>query len=107
MGNQWRRACVFLLAFALLSVTGSADAHSGAIRYVDARPTDTGATTRIRVDRSSAGLALGVGTDASVERMMERGELLRAFAMRGIEVRAGDAPCRPAERVVGIETDRV
>jgi hypothetical protein len=102
-----RTFATILLLLALFSVTAGAEAHSGATRYLEARPTDSGATLIVRVDAATVGTAVGIGVEASAERLAERAALVRAFMLRGIELSAGGEPCRHGDGALGVEGDRV
>jgi hypothetical protein len=95
------------LALAIFSVTEIAGAHSGATRYVEARPSEAGATLIVRVDRAAAATGVGLGFDASTARIEERAAVVRAWTLRGIELHAAGAPCALSEGTLAVDADRV
>jgi len=81
---------------ATLAATGTAHAHMGSTKAVQAEVTETGARLDVQVEAVDAALALGLGVSTDAADLAEHGPLIGAWLGRGLAVSGDAGPCAPS-----------
>ena len=102
-----------LCVFALATDASPARAHRGSTKHLVVEPTETGARLRVEIEIVDAAVELGLGEDASEERVLAEDARIRAWLTSGIRLENADGPCElvadaaPTERLDDADAARI
>lgn len=89
-----RLAVGLSVGIAALATAGTAHAHMGSTKAVQAEVTQAGARLDVQVEAVDAALALGLGVSTDAADLAEHGPLIGAWLGRGLVVSGDSGPCK-------------